>query len=375
MGESESESECEEDDGWAREAEEAEERAARWAYTSAYVTSVANAFERALEAREARGVRESEGREDAYEEEEEEEEEEEAYEEEEEASTSEDEERDAKRTSERAEAAPLAAAMTATTTIATEPEPEPERDVDRQNTAATVVSSVAVAPAAKSVVAVSAKFVAALAVGATAVVAPFVMGGSSNSLAPGPTSSLSSRLRDVNFFNSRGRSLNSYEGPNWRAMERAEATAAANVAPLQQRLAEMEEELRQANDELERAREEVDNAAKTRRKLAQAQTEASEASAREAAAVADRDAVWKALRGQLSDAAKARATIETESLSVAADLEQAKTALDEALKSKPTCDSSVGDDDDVYAPRSPKPRRVETRFEPRWMSCRARSRA
>ena len=205
-------------------------------------------------AREARGVRESEGREDAYEEEEEEEEEEEAYEEEEEASTSEDEERDAKRTSERAEAAPLAAAMTATTTIATEPEPEPERDVDRQNTAATVVSSVAVAPAAKSVVAVSAKFVAALAVGATAVVAPFVMGGSSNSLAPGPTSSLSSRLRDVNFFNSRGRSLNSYEGPNWRAMERAEATAAANVAPLQQRLAEMEEELRQANDELERAR-------------------------------------------------------------------------------------------------------------------------
>ena len=199
--------------------------------------------------------------------------------------------------------------MTATTTMATETEPEPERDVDRQNTAATVVSSVAVAPAAKSVVAVSAKFVAALAVGATAVVAPFVMGGSSNSLAPGPTSSLSSRLRDVNFFNSRGRSLNSYEGPNWRAMERAEATAAANVAPLQQRLAEMEEELRQANDELERAREEVDNAAKTRRKLAQAQTEASEASAREAAAVADRDAVWKALRGQLSDAAKARATM------------------------------------------------------------------
>ena len=38
VGESESESEREEDDGWAREAEEAEERAARWAYTSAYVT-------------------------------------------------------------------------------------------------------------------------------------------------------------------------------------------------------------------------------------------------------------------------------------------------------------------------------------------------
>ena len=56
VGESESESECEEDDAWAREAEEAEERAARWAYTSAYVTSVANAFERALEAREARGM-------------------------------------------------------------------------------------------------------------------------------------------------------------------------------------------------------------------------------------------------------------------------------------------------------------------------------
>ena len=86
---------------------------------------------------------------------------------------------------------------------------------------------------------------------------------------------------------------------------------------MQQRVADVEEELRRARDDVERAR-------------AEARVEINYASAREAAAVADRDAVWKALRTQLAEAAQARAAIETELAKTVAELVDAKAALERA---------------------------------------------
>ncbi|OUS41816.1 hypothetical protein BE221DRAFT_2178 [Ostreococcus tauri] len=173
----------------------------------------------------------------------------------------------------------------------------------------------------------SAKWFTALAVGATAVVAPYVMRTSSGtpyaSLALGSGRNGGVRARELALESDRDR-YGEY-GERLRAME---ATAKANVAVMRDRLGELEEELRRANEELEQARAEAKSSKKTRKRLMEAQAEASEASAREAATKADRDAVWKALRGQLEEAAKARAEMETEAMAVTAELEQAKAALE-----------------------------------------------
>jgi chromosome segregation ATPase len=154
-----------------------------------------------------------------------------------------------------------------------------------------------------------------------------------NSLAPGSSNGV--QFRDFGLSSAR-RWM--YDG------DRSLLESSSDFETLQRRLAEMEQRLRDANEEIDRAREDAKAAAKMRRKLDEARTEASEANAREAAAVADRDAVWKALRGQLADAAKARAAIETESLAIATDLEQAKTALDAALTSQSSCGGAVDED-------------------------------
>ena len=322
-------------DETTRRAEDEDERETRAAYTRAYVDALrAPSWVRDMGNR-ARGEHriderawDAEGAED-----------EEEDEEDETTTSSENEEED-----EEEEDAPSKAAtktvvgVSASARVCVHAEDEPksgERGVVVDPRRANRVAAAAVAaPAARSAAAISAKWVAALAVGATAVVAPFVMRTSGlNSLAPGSSNGV--QFRDFGLSSAR-RWM--YDG------DRSLLESSSDFETLQRRLAEMEQRLRDANEEIDRAREDAKAAAKMRRKLDEARTEASEANAREAAAVADRDAVWKALRGQLADAAKARAAIETESLAIATDLEQAKIALDAALTSQSSCGGAVDED-------------------------------
>ena len=322
-------------DETTRRAEDEDERETRAAYTRAYVDALrAPSWVRDMGNR-ARGEHriderawDADGAED-----------EEEDEEDETTTSSENEEED-----EEEEDAPSKAAtktvvgVSASARVCVHAEDEPksgERGVVVDPRRANRVAAAAVAaPAARSAAAISAKWVAALAVGATAVVAPFVMRTSGlNSLAPGSSNGV--QFRDFGLSSAR-RWM--YDG------DRSLLESSSDFETLQRRLAEMEQRLRDANEEIDRAREDAKAAAKMRRKLDEARTEASEANAREAAAVADRDAVWKALRGQLADAAKARAAIETESLAIATDLEQAKIALDAALTSQSSCGGAVDED-------------------------------